>query len=179
MMTRSCATRIAAALLFASMLGASPWALPPAWSAPLPAAAGTSSAAIRAVDVDETVGWYRDRLGFRVIADRTLVQGRSVVLERGGMLLEVAEAADPARTQTASVRTQDPETTAGLAAPVLSLLVDDVDAEVERLRALGVIVAAEPDDDLDGRFRTAWISDRDKRIIELREPLSGGTGNVP
>jgi catechol 2,3-dioxygenase-like lactoylglutathione lyase family enzyme len=178
MMTRSCATRIASALLFVSMLGASPWALPPAWSAPAPAVA-SSSAAIRADDVDATVRWYRDRLGFRVIADQTVVQGRSVVLERGGMLLEVAEAADPARSQTATVWTQDPETTGSLAAPVVSLLVDDVDAEVERLRGLGVIVAAEPDDDLEGRFRTAWISDLDKRIVELREPLSGGTGNVP
>ncbi len=145
----------------------------------MPAAAAASSAAIHTDDVDEAVRWYRDTLGFRVLADRTLVQGRSVVLERGGMLLEVAEAAEPTRSQTASIGMQDPETTAGLAAPVLSLLVDDVDAEVERLRGLGVIVAAEPDDDLEGRFRTAWISDRDKRIIELREPLSGGTGNVP
>jgi len=178
MMTRSCATRIASALLFVSVLAAGSFALPPAWSAPAPAVAA-SSAAIRTGDVDETVRWYRDVLGFRVIADRTLVQGRSVVLERGGMLLEVAEAAETTRAQTASARTQDPETTAAFAAPILSLLVDDVDAEVERLRGLGAIVAAEPDDDLEGRFRTAWISDRDKRIVELREPLSGGTGNVP
>ena len=178
MMTRLSATRIATALLFACLLGAGPLTLLPAWGAPAPAAA-TSSAALHAGDVDETVRWYRDMLGFRVIGDRTVVQGRSVVLERRGMLLEVVEAAESGRPLTASAGVQDPETTGSLAAPVVSLLVDDVDAEVERLRGLGVIVAAEPDDDLEGRFRTAWISDRDKRIVELREPLSGGTGDVP
>jgi catechol 2,3-dioxygenase-like lactoylglutathione lyase family enzyme len=137
-----------------------------------------SSAAIRAQDVDETVRWYREMLGFRVVADRTLVAGRSVVLEHRGMLLEIAESADPAQTQMAAAP-REPETTASIAAPVVSLLVDDVDREVERLRARGAIVYSEPDDDLDGRFRTAWIVDRDRRIVELREPLTGGTGITP
>jgi catechol 2,3-dioxygenase-like lactoylglutathione lyase family enzyme len=139
----------------------------------------SSSAAFRTDDVDAAVRWYRDNLGFRVIADRTLVAGRSVVLERRGRLLEITESVDAAQAAAEAADVRDPETTAGVAAPVLSLLVDDVDAEVERLRARGATVLAEPDDDLDGRFRTSWISDIDRRILELREPLSGGTGNAP
>jgi hypothetical protein len=61
----------------------------------------------------------------------------------------------------------------------VSLLVDDVDREVERLRSRGVAIFSEPDDDLEGRFRTAWIADQGRRIVELREPLSGGTGFAP
>lgn len=169
------ATRLACALLLLAAVAA-PLAPPAASGAPAPVSRA-GSAAIRAHDVDETVRWYRDLLDFRVIADRTLVAGRSVVLERQGMLLEITEEADPPRAQAAAV--QDPETTAGVGAPVLSLLVDDVDREMERLRARGAFVFAEPEDDVEGRFRTAWISDRERRIVELREPLAGGPGIMP
>ncbi|HEX2553828.1 MAG TPA: VOC family protein [Microvirga sp.] len=170
------APRLASAFLLLATLAAGPLTSAPARSAPAPAS-GMSSAAIRSDDVDATVRWYRDTLGFRVIADRSLVAGRSVVLERRGMLLEIAESPEAAPMPRAADR--DPETTAAIAAPAVSVLVADVDREVERLRAAGASVYSEPDDDLDGRFRTAWVVDRDRRIVELREPLTGGTGITP
>jgi hypothetical protein len=71
------------------------------------------------------------------------------------------------------------ETTASLPSPRLSILVDDVDAETERLRARGVAVLYDPDDDLDGRFRTSWIRDNGGRVVELREPLGARPGDRP
>ncbi|HZA93908.1 MAG TPA: VOC family protein, partial [Gemmatimonadales bacterium] len=51
-----------------------------------PAAADTeprpSSAAIRTPDFDESVRWYQDKLGFRLLDSESLVPGRKAVLER-------------------------------------------------------------------------------------------------
>jgi catechol 2,3-dioxygenase-like lactoylglutathione lyase family enzyme len=171
------ATRVASAFLLLAGFAAAPLAPASAFLSAPATTSGMTSAAIRTADVDETLLWYRDVLGFRVIADRNLVAGRAVVLERRGMLLEIAETTDPVEPQTAAVR--DPDTTAAIAGHAVSLLVDDVDREVERLRGRGVTVFSEPDDDLEGRFRTAWVTDRDRRIVELREPLSGSTGFAP
>jgi hypothetical protein len=51
------------------------------------------------------------------------------------------------------------------------VLVPDVDKEIERLRKAGVEVLQNPEDELDGRFRTAQIRDNGRHRIELREPI--------
>src|SRR5215203_366688 len=91
-----------------------------------------SSASIRTPDYDESVRWYQDKLGFRLLDSESLVQGRKAVLERSGFLLEIAEADH--------ILQQEPEATAAVQvtkqvtkAPVVSLLVPDVDREVRRL----------------------------------------------
>jgi catechol 2,3-dioxygenase-like lactoylglutathione lyase family enzyme len=165
-------------LAFLGSLSGAGLALPTCEAATPPSAAveiRRSSAAIETADVDATAGWYRDKLGFRVLGERSTTHGRRVVLERSGMLLEIAERDAPAPT---TVRA-DVETTASLPVPKLSLLVEDVDAETERLRTQGVPILEEPDDDLDGRFRTSWIRDNGGRLIELREPLAEGSGERP
>jgi catechol 2,3-dioxygenase-like lactoylglutathione lyase family enzyme len=50
----------------------------------------------------------------------------------------------------------------------LCLEVDDVDGEVDRLRALGVRIAAEPH--TQGRYRLAYIEDPDGVTWELSSP---------
>lgn len=50
----------------------------------------------------------------------------------------------------------------------LCLEVDDVDAEVERLRALGVRIVTEPH--MQGRFRLAYFEDPDGATWELSSP---------
>jgi catechol 2,3-dioxygenase-like lactoylglutathione lyase family enzyme len=135
----------------------------------------TSSAAIETADVDKAVGWYRDNLGFRVAGERSTVHGRRVVLARESMLIEVAEHDAPVPRAMVT----DVDTTASLPGQSLSLLVADVDAEIERLSTRGVTILAEPDDELDGRFRTGWIRDSEGRAIELREPLGQGSGDRP
>lgn len=127
---------------------------------------------IHTMDVDETVDWYRDKLGFRVVSDVTRVQARAVVLERSGFLLEITEddrvAATPAAAGT------DVEVTGSAEGPAVDYLVANVDAELDRVRARGVEVVAEPQDELDGRFRTALIRDNGGRLVQLREPLGSG-----
>ncbi len=135
-----------------------------------PAAAASdtrpSSAAIRTPDFDESVAWYQEKLGFRLIGSQSLVPGRRAVLERSGFLLEINE--------TDHVLQQEPDVTAAVQAtrnPVISLLVPDVDQEVARLGKAGVDILQPPEDDLDGTYRTAQIRDNGRHRIELREPL--------
>jgi catechol 2,3-dioxygenase-like lactoylglutathione lyase family enzyme len=128
----------------------------------------SSSTSIRTPDFDETVRWYQDKLGFRLIGSQSLVPGRRAVLERSGFLLEVTE------VDHLLEPTQDPHATGNVAAtplPVISFLVPDVDKEVERLRKAGVEILQNPEDELDGRYRTAQIRDNGRHRIELREPI--------
>ncbi|WP_162820366.1 VOC family protein [Microvirga calopogonii] len=127
-----------------------------------------SSTSIRTPDFDETVGWYQEKLGFRLIGSENFVQGRTAVLERSGFLLEITEVDHLLQPE------QEPHATGGVAVtrlPVISLLVPDVDKEVERLRKAGVEILQNPEDELDGRFRTAQIRDNGRHRIELREPI--------
>lgn len=135
-----------------------------------PAAADTeprpSSASIRTPDYDESVRWYQNKLGFRLLGSESLVQGRKAVMERSGFLLEIAEADH--------ILPQEPDSTASVqvtSVPVISLLVPDVDREVRRLDEADVHILQPPQDDLDGTYRTAQIRDNGRHRIELREPL--------
>lgn len=135
-----------------------------------------SSVSIRTPDFDESLRWYQDILGFRLITTQNFVQGRQAVLERSGSLLEVTEA------DHVLADAQDPHATGGFpvtAVPLISLLVSDVDEEVTRLRKAGVEILQEPQDQLDGRYRTAEIRDNGRHRIELREPLDEGGGFNP
>jgi catechol 2,3-dioxygenase-like lactoylglutathione lyase family enzyme len=126
----------------------------------------SSSASIRTPDFDESIQWYQDKLGFRLIGSQSLVPGRRAVLEKSGFLIEINE--------TDHVLQSEPDTTAAVQvtrAPVVSLLVPDVDREVARLARAGVDILQPPEDDLEGAFRTAQIRDNGRHRIELREPL--------
>ncbi|MCB5175475.1 VOC family protein [Microvirga lenta] len=136
----------------------------PAASAPV---SRPSSASIRTPDFDETVAWYRDRLGFRLLSTRSLLRERVALMERSGFLLEIAEADHPMPPGPGP----NLDATGATRAPVVSVLVQDVDREVSRLRAEGVDILEEPQDELEGDFRIAQIRDNGRHRIELREPL--------
>lgn len=131
----------------------------------------SGSVSIRTPDFDETLRWYRDNLGFRLLSTRSSDLGRIGLMEREGFLIEIAEADHPAPGLSG---------TAGEAAvtrvPVISLLVPDVDEETDRLRAKGVEILQTPQDDLDGTYRIAQIRDNGRHRIELREPLGDPGG---
>lgn len=148
------------------------WAMAAAGPAESAPAARPSSASIRTPDFDESVQWYQDKLGFRLLATRTLVRERVAVLERSGFLLEIAEADHP---MPATPEQEVQVTGAATRFPVVSLLVPDVDEEVARLRQAGVDILEEPQDDLESAYRVAQIRDNGRHRIELREPLGGGT----
>ncbi|PVE26382.1 hypothetical protein DC522_01070 [Microvirga sp. KLBC 81] len=141
--------------------------LPFAW-AQSASTSRSSSTSIRTPDFEESLRWYENMLGFRLITSQNFVQGRTAVLERSGFLLEVTEV-DHLLPQG-----QDPHATGGVEVtrvPVVSFLVPDVDEEIERLRKAGVEVLQDPADELDGRYRTAQIRDNGRHRIELREPV--------
>lgn len=141
---------------------------PPSIFAQSASAPSQSSVSIRTPDYDESLRWYQEKLGFRLIASRNSVQGRNAVLERAGFLLELTE------VDHLLQETRDPEATGGAVVtpvPVIRLLVPDVDEEIARLRKAGVEVLQEPADELDGRYRTAQIRDNGRHRIELREPI--------
>nr|WP_246216062.1 VOC family protein [Microvirga makkahensis] len=135
----------------------------------------SSSTSIRTADFDESVRWYRDKLGFRMIGSTSFVQGRTAVLERSGFLLEIAEV-DHVPHETGDPQGSSPGVTP---IPVISLLVPDVDKEITRLRKAGVEVLQDPQDELDGRYRTAQIRDNGRHRIELREPIDESGGFNP
>jgi catechol 2,3-dioxygenase-like lactoylglutathione lyase family enzyme len=139
------------------------------------AAERPGSTAIRTPDFDDSVRWYQDTLGFRLLSTRNSVQERTAVLERSGFLLEITEVDHPMPTGAEA----DPQTTAATRVPVIHLLVPDVDREVRQLRGRGVEILEEPRDDLEGEYRTAQIRDNGRHRIELREPLGGDAGFNP
>ncbi len=156
-------SRLLGALAFFPLLGASFLALAPNVAQGV-TVARPSSTSIRTPDFDETVAWYRDKLGFRLLSTRTFVQERIALMERGGFLLEITEIDH-------SMPGVDADTTAATSVPVISFLVQDVDEEVDRLRAQGVTILEEPQDELEGEYRSAQIRDNGRHRIELREPL--------
>lgn len=141
-------------------------ALTPITPAQAASTARPSSTSIRTPDFDESVQWYQDKLGFRLLASKSFVPGRQAVLERSGFLLEINE--------TDHIVQQEPDATAAIQvtkSPVISLLVPDVDQEVARLSKMGVEILQPPEDELEGSYRVAQIRDNGRHRIELREPL--------
>ncbi len=153
------------------LMNAAPYALAQSSSERRP-----SSVSIRTPDFDESVKWYQDKLGFRLIATQSFVQGRTAVLERAGALIEITE------VDHVLAAPQEPHATGGVAVtpvPVISLIVPDVDEEVERLSKAGVDILQMPQDDIEGTYRTAQIRDNGRHRIELREPLDETGGFNP
>jgi catechol 2,3-dioxygenase-like lactoylglutathione lyase family enzyme len=131
-----------------------------------------SSTSIRTPDFDESVQWYQDKLGFRLLTSQSFVPGRQAVLERSGFLLEINE--------TDHILQPEPDATAAIQVtknPVISLLVPDVDQEVARLSKMGVEILQPPEDELEGSYRVAQIRDNGRHRIELREPLDPSNFN--
>ncbi len=148
---------------------------PPQALAQSPSGSQSSSTSIRTPDFDESLRWYQDKLGFRLIGSTNFVQGRNAVLERSGFLLEITEV-DHVLQETSGPPGRSAEVTR---TPVISLLVPDVDREIARLRKAGVEVLQDPQDELDGRYRTAQIRDNGRHRIELREPIDESGGFNP
>jgi len=134
--------------------------------------------AISTPDADRLVAFYRDLLGFGVVysgawsrgsaaADAlTALEGssaRQVMLRAGNAYLELFEFSSPAAAPAAADR---PVCDHGLTH--LCLLVDDVDAEQERLSAAGVPFHSAPED-LGLGVRTTYARDPDGNVVELKQ----------
>ena len=77
---------------------------------------------------------------------------------------------------------QEPHATGSVAVtpvPVISLLVPDVDEEIERLAKPASTSCRCREDEIEGSYRTAQIRDNGRHRIELREPIDESGGFNP
>lgn|GEM_PF-274790 len=147
---------------------------PPA--TPLPALiTGTGHAdhlAIRVADYDESLQWYRQVLGATIRRQWTLAPFpgvRFAYLNLHGFTLEIIGDGSP----EPGPRPRDVPAhlaTAGLLH--LCLRVDDVTAVVERLRAYGADILADPFDVPEIDRRLALVVDNSGNVLELTQPLT-------
>jgi catechol 2,3-dioxygenase-like lactoylglutathione lyase family enzyme len=119
-------------------------------------------------DLDAAAQWYQTHLGFQTVSDRMDGAAHSLLLSRQNTLVHLRARAVDVTGATEAAGT-------GGRHQRLSLLVDDVDALVADLQDAGVLVLALPEDDHDGRYRIARITDPDGNEVVLREPLPPGT----
>ncbi|GGG98312.1 MAG TPA: glyoxalase [Oceanicaulis sp.] len=121
---------------------------------------GVGGLFVRSKDPEASMAWYRDVLGLQLD-------------QYGGITFSHGEAAarygDGARTIFARFK-DDTDYFRPSAQPfMINLLVDDLDALLERIKAHGVELIGEPESYDYGRF--AWIMDPDGVKIELWESV--------
>jgi catechol 2,3-dioxygenase-like lactoylglutathione lyase family enzyme len=135
-------------------------------------------AAISTPDLDRSIAFYRDRLGFEVVAEFAWPRGtaaadevmglrdssgRAAMLRLGDVRLELFEFATPSAHPSDPAR---PVSDHGITH--LCFEVDDVQAEYERLLALGVPFTCRPRKVGPATFAT-YGRDPDGNVIELLE----------
>ena len=143
---------------------------------------GIHHVAISSADVERSLAFYRDLLGFEVVFEQSWPPGteiadaitgldgcsaRQLMLRKGTAYLELFQyhAPEPQPRDT-EWRVCDHGITH------LCLVVDDLDEEYERLGAAGVGFNSPPQD-LGGGLRTVYGRDPDGNVVELHEFPAG------
>ena len=118
--------------------------------------------AITVQDMDRSVRFYRDLLGFEVLGQLFLNEGtfKIVYLRAGDACVELFEFRD----QDAATAVGVPDTVGGF--KHLALQTDDVDGVAARLKAAGTEFTLEPLDAVGG-VRLAFFRDPDGNLLEL------------
>jgi len=119
-------------------------------------------------DLDRTIAFYCDLLGFRLVLRKPQASGELAFLDAGGGMLEVfapATAITPARDV--------PPAEAGMRH--LTLAVTNVDTMVNQLEAAGVEIIERPRNAHNTELikRVAFVRDPDGIIVELMERAEG------
>ena len=138
---------------------------------------GIHHTAVSTVDLERSLAFYRDLLGFETVLDWSWPEGtanmnrthglpetagRVVLLQAGNAMLELFEYATP------GPRAADPERRlCDHGITHFCIDVDDIDAEYERLRAGGMSFHCPPVDY--GTVKTTYGRDPDGNVIELQE----------
>ena len=119
-------------------------------------------------NLDQTIGFYCDLLGLKLVLRKLHTQGELAFLDTGSGMLEVfAPDADVARSRDV------PPHEAGMRH--MTLAYDDVDAIIAKLEEAGVDVVERPRDAINQQFlkRLAFVRDPDGILVELVQRASG------
>ncbi|HEV2558591.1 MAG TPA: VOC family protein [Microvirga sp.] len=157
-----------AALLLAGFTFATPAACVEDVKSPTGAATHWNVPALLVRDLDRSAAWYEGYLGFARVSERLDGEARSLVLSRGTTLLHLRAMAVDVTGSIGAAPTER-------ARRALTLLVGDVDETVAELQDRGLELLSTPQDDDEGRYRTATITDPDGNPILLSEPLPPGS----
>jgi catechol 2,3-dioxygenase-like lactoylglutathione lyase family enzyme len=111
-------------------------------------------------DMDASIRFYRDTLGFQLKWGEAAIGYASFT---GGDLSLFARQGQPEATPMPQAGDR-----------LLSLEVDDLDQEIERLRGQGVEIVAGPRDEPSWGLRVAYIRDPDGNLLELMRQLPPG-----
>jgi catechol 2,3-dioxygenase-like lactoylglutathione lyase family enzyme len=107
-------------------------------------------------DVDESIAFYTQKLGFKLLRKYTTSGRLSAYVELGEILLELSNSSTTPSTD-------------GRSELRIGLIVDDMDQTLTELRAAGVEVAREPWAAMTFWGRQAQIRDPSGYLISLRE----------
>jgi methylmalonyl-CoA/ethylmalonyl-CoA epimerase len=123
--------------------------------------------ALSVPNLEETIQWYQDKLGFTMTLRRELPQfsTRQAFLELNGFQIEVFERENSTRTQPSPVNVPDDLLTQGY--KHIAFTVDDIDAIATELKRRNVEVALEPVTDEELGLTICFIKDSNGNLIEL------------
>ncbi|MBD3885767.1 VOC family protein [Phormidium tenue FACHB-886] len=128
--------------------------------------------ALSVPNLDETIQWYQDKLGFTTTLRRELPQfsTRQAFLELNGFRIEVFERENSARTLQSPVNVPDDLLTQGY--KHIAFAVDDINAIARELQQRNVEFALEPVADEELGLIVCFIKDNNSNLIELVQELN-------
>lgn len=127
-------------------------------------------------DFQQSVAWYRDKLGFEEVVRWTvdgLADTNLAYLRRGSFMIEIACAPKTEKTTQLPPATDFASHFAQRGITHLCFRVADVDTTLEKLNQQGVDTFSEPIDFQPLRVRVGFIQDPDGNVIEFKGPMKG------
>lgn len=127
--------------------------------------------ALSVPNLEESVRWYEDKLGFRVVNRRDYgeIETRGVNLELNNFQIELFARTNSRRIALPAVRVPDDLLVQGV--KHIALLVDDLDTAVVELRRREVKFLSEPTRNDALGLRLCFIKDNNGNLIEIGERL--------
>ncbi len=123
--------------------------------------------ALSVPNLEETIQWYQDKLGFRTTLRRELTQfsTQQAFLELNGFRIEFFERENSARTQHSPTNVPDDLLVQGY--KHIAFAVNDIDAVAAELKQRSVEVVLAPMVDEEIRLKICFIKDNNGNLIEL------------
>jgi methylmalonyl-CoA/ethylmalonyl-CoA epimerase len=123
-------------------------------------------------NLEETIQWYQDKLGFRATLRRELPQfsTQQAFLELNGFRIEFFERENSDRTQPSPANVPDDLLVQGY--KHIAFAVNDIDAVAAELKQRSVEVVLAPVVDEEIRLKVCFVKDNNGNLIELVQELN-------